>query len=341
MPDEELNKLLDKVKELTDTEISLSDLVEELSDELDSDEEISWETVMGLVNILKKQGTNIAVANKDDDIYLLNLGDKSAQHDYSYSFKTDKNGHFKFMVISDLRMGSIFSQLTILNELYARAYDNGYRNVIITGNLTEGLYPMSNNMFNALVEKDTFAQIDSVVKKFPMIKGMKTYFVTGKKDNTHLSKKKVDIGKKIAERRKDMVYLGNSRCDVKIDDVSMLILATNQRKTYTLSYRAQKLIDSMRSEDKPNILLFGGLLQCEEYKYRDVRVLEVPSLCATTWEMTDREQSNVVGAWFVDVETDKKGALKSFIVENDIYYRTIKDDYAKARVLTRGGDQNA
>ena len=57
--------------------------------------------------------------------------------------------------------------------------------------------------------------------------------------------------------------------------------------------------------------------------------------------MTEKEQSNVVGAWFVDIETDKKGALKSFIVENDIYYLTIKDDYAKARVLTRGGDQNA
>jgi len=63
-------------------------------------------------------------------------------------------------------------------------------------------------------------------------------------------------------------------------------------------------------------------------------------LCATTWEMSDKGYSNVVGACFVDIETDKKGNLKSFRVQNDIYYRTIKDDYVKARVLSRGGDNN-
>lgn len=332
MGDEEIKELLDKVRELTDSEISLTDLADEL--------EVSWKTAIGLVNMLRQEGTNIMVASKDDDVYLLNLGDKTYHQDYSYSFKTDKDNHFKFMAISDLRMGSIFSQLTMLNELYLRAYNDGYRNVIITGNLTEGLYPMTSNMFDSLVQKDTYGQIDYVVSKFPKIKGMKTYFITGQKDNRHLSKKKIDIGKKIAERREDMIYIGNSRCDVTIDNVKMLILNSNQTKTYTQSYRSQKLIDAMRSEDKPNIMLYGGLLQCEEFKYRDVRVLEVPSLCATTWEMTAKGHSNVVGAWFVDVETDKKGNLKSFKVQNDIYYRTIKDDHVKARVLSHGGDNN-
>jgi biotin operon repressor len=332
MEEEELEELLSKVKELTDSEISLTELADEL--------EISWETVMGLVNQLRKQGTNIMVASKDDDVYFLNLGDKTHHQDYSYSFKTDENNHFKFVAISDLRMGSKFSQLTMLNEVFLRAYNEGYRNFIITGNLTEGLYPMSKNMFDSLVRKDTYGQIDYVVSKYPRLKGMKTYFITGKKDNTHLAKKKIDIGKKIDEQRSDMVYIGNSRCEVTIDNVKMLILNSNQSKTYTQSYRAQKLIDAMRSEDKPNIMLYGGLLQCEEFKYRDVRVLEVPSLCATTWEMSDKGYSNVVGACFVDVETDKKGNLKSFRVQNDIYYRTIKDDYVKARVLSRGGDNN-
>lgn len=336
--DEQTKELLDLIKKHTDTEISLSDLVLELSTETES--EVSWQTVMGLVDLLRKEGINIAVANKDDDFYLLNLGDKSYRQDYRYSFQTDKDNHFKVMVISDLRMGSIFSQLTILNELYLRAYKAGYRNVIITGNLTEGLYPMTNNMFDTLEAQDTYSQIDYVVKKFPRVEGMKTYFITGKKDNMHLSKKKIDIGKKISEQRDDMIYIGNSRCDVEIDNIKMLILSSNQTKTYAQSYRVQKLIDAMRSEDKPDILLYGGLLQCEEFKYRDVKVLEIPSLCASTWEMTDKGYSNVVGAWFVDIETDKKGKLKQFGAWTDIYYRTIKDDYAKARVLNHGGDND-
>ena len=69
-----------------------------------------------------------------------------------------------------------------------------------------------------------------------------------------------------------MIYLGNSSCVINIDKAKMLVFNPKLSKTYTVSYRPQQQIDSFRSEDKPNILLYGGLLQMEKFTYRNVNV---------------------------------------------------------------------
>lgn len=320
-----IEEMLNELQELTASEIKVSDIAKEL--------EITDIQVMGMVNMLKEQGLNIVVVKKDDGIYLLNQGERKYQNDYKYSFSSGNDHIMKFLVISDTRFGSKFAQKTILNELYQRAHDQGINHVIHTGNITEGLYKMSDNMIDTLIEKDTYSQAKYVIQNYPYIEGMKTYFITGKKDQAHLKENKIDIGNKISNERDDLIYIGNKRCTVYVDNVEMLLLNRNQRKTYTQSYRAQKLIDAMRSEDKPDILLYGGLLQSEKYMYRDVRVMSIPSMCATTWEMEEKEYSNTVGAWILEIETDKKGNLKSMRAYDDIYYVTDNSDFEKAKTL--------
>ena len=85
-------------------------------------------------------------------------------------------------------------------------------------------------------------------------------------------------------------------------------MSSKLNKTYTVSYRPQQQMDSYRSEDKPDILLMGGLLQMEKFTYRNVCCITVPSVCATTKEMAEKRYSNTVGAWFITVKT-KNGKL--------------------------------
>lgn len=323
----ETSKLLSKVKELTKNEISLDNLSTLL--------DLNISSTMGLIYNLKSQGLNIVIVNKDNGIFLLNQGERKYTNDYNYSFSTGDDNCIKFLVISDTRLGSIFSQKSILNELYLHAYNNGIRNVIHVGNITEGLYKMSSNMIDTLISKDTISQAKYVIDNYPYIEGMHTYFITGKKDQTHLRENKVDIGNQISNARKDMIYIGNCRCTVFIDNCKMLLLNRKSSKTYTQSYRPQKLIDAMRSEDKPNILLYGGLLQCESFPYRDVEVLSIPSVCATTWEMEEKSYSNTIGGIEVTITTDKNGNFKKIVALNDIYYNTIANDYQKAKTLRR------
>ena len=162
---------------------------------------------------------------------------------------------------------------------------------------------------------------------------MTTYFITGAKDEKHLQSHKINIGKRIELARSDMIYLGNGSCNVMIDKARMFVFNPKLVKTYTVSYRPQQQIDSFRSEDKPDILLYGGLLQMEKFTYRNVACISVPSVCATTREMSDKRHSNTIGAWYITVTTDKYGNFKSIKAIDSVYYKTNKDDYLKPKVL--------
>lgn len=295
--------------------------------------EITPFEVLGLVNYVKEKGNNIAVKKTQDNIYMVNMGDIEYTERNTYNFETDDSNEFKFIAISDPRLGSKYQQLSILNDIYTKGAEMGYNNVILCGNVSAGLYSLTDPNAETIFADDTYSQIDYIVNHYPQIEGMKTYFITGKRDGKHLKNEKIDIGKRIAEQRDDMIYLGNSSCEVKIDNATMHIVARKLGKTYTVSYRPQQQIDSYRSEDKPDILLYGGLLQMEKFTYRNVRVISVPSVVATTKEMQEKRYSNTIGAWYVTVRTNSKGELESVRAISSPYYVTNKDDYLNAKVL--------
>ena len=214
----------------------------------------------------------------------------------------------------------------------------GYRNVIHCGNLTEGLFSISDIYADTVFLDGTLRQVDYIIRKYPRIEGMKTYFITGVKDEKHLKSNKIDIGKRISDSRDDMIFLGYNSCMLNIDNTSMLLLNSKLGKTYTVSYRAQQQIDSFRSEDKPDVLLYGGLLQMEKFNYRHVNCISVPSVCGTTKEMNDKRYSNTIGAWYITIRTDNKGNFKSISAMDSVYYSTNKNDYQKSKVLKLSKD---
>lgn len=289
--------------------------------------------VLGLVNYIKSKGINIAMKSTSDDIYMVNMGDYEFVEKNVYNFQTNELDEFKFIVIADTRLGSKSQQLSILNDIYAKGHEWGYDNVILCGNVSAGLYPLTNVYAETNFINDTYDQIDYIVSHYPKVDGMKTYFITGKIDDVHLTKKKINIGKRIAEQRDDMIYLGENSCDVIIDDTVMRLFSSKLGKTYTVSYRAQQQAVAFRSEDKPDIMLYGGLLQSDQFTYRGIKILSIPSVCATTKEMGEKRYSNTIGAWYVKVKTNKKGKLDSINAFSSLYYQTNKDDYLNAKVL--------
>ncbi|MBR6950044.1 MAG: hypothetical protein IKH54_07665 [Bacilli bacterium] len=329
---EKSKELEDKLLELLKRESSLEKVCEML--------ELNEYEALALVKYIQDSGINIVVNARDDDIYMINRGDFELEDNKPYEFHTDKNNEFKFVAIADTRFGSKYQQLSILNDIYEKADELGYKNVFLCGNISNGLYDISNMYSETSFLDDTQRQIDYILENYPKIDGMKTYLVNGKTDSKHLKKNITSIGKKLAEGRDDFVYLGNLSANVKIDNAAMQILAGNLGKTYTVSYRPQQQIDSYRSEDKPDILLMGGYLQMEKFTYRGVTEISVPSVCATTPKMNDRRYSNTVGAWYVTVKTDLKGNLLSVNAMSSPYYLTKKDDYKTAKVLKKGVVRN-
>lgn len=316
------NELTDQLLDLIKKEKNISEVSEAL--------ELNDFEVLGLVHDLINDGINIIVKQYDDGFHLLNQGDKVDKDVSTYSFVTDKSNEFKFVAISDTRLGSKSQQLAILNDIYRKAMEMGIPNVILCGNISAGLKPMADTKSNFI--DDSQAQVDYIVNNYPRYEGITTYFISGKLDDKHIRKNNINIGKRISDERDDMVYLGEDICDISIDRARMQVINSRLTKTYTASYRTQQTVDAYRSEDKPDILLYGGLLQMEKYQHRGVSCIAVPSVCATDDEMKAKRFSNTIGAWYVTVKTDEKGLLSEISALDSPYYVSNKKDYAGTSV---------
>ena len=289
--------------------------------------------VMGLVYYLRNNGVNIAERTTIDDIYILNNGDKKYVEKNFYNVSSDDNDEFKFIAIADTRLGSKSQQLSLLNAIYLEGYENGFNNVIHCGNISAGLYKLGHDYAETNFINDSFGQIDYIASHYPRVDGMKTYFITGSTDEKHLSSKnKINIGKRIAELRDDMVYLGDKSCDFIVDDTVIRLYSSKLAQAYTKSYRSQQQVASIRLEDKPDIVLYGGMLGMEKYTYRQIATFSIPSVCATSKEMDDNRRSNTIGAWYITIK-NVKGKLDSVSGKAFICPKTVKDDYLTAKVL--------
>ena len=151
--------LKEKLRILCKREKNISDLCTELS--------LNEYEILYLVRLLRDSGINISTKVKDDDIYLFDLGEREYQEEFNYNLSTDKKHEFKFVAISDTRFGSKSQQLSILNDIYNKAYSLGYYNVIHCGNLTEGLYSVSNIYADTVFLDDTLRQVDYIVEHYP------------------------------------------------------------------------------------------------------------------------------------------------------------------------------
>ena len=124
--------------------------------------------------------------NKEKLEKIKQLTKKEISDENSYQFYTDEENEFKFVAISDTRFGSKSQQLSILNDIYIKANELGFHNVILCGNITEGLYSLNNIYSESNFLDDTLRQVDYITEYYPAVEGMTTYFITGAKDEKHL-----------------------------------------------------------------------------------------------------------------------------------------------------------
>ena len=177
---EKNKELEDKLLELLKRESSLEKVCEML--------ELNEYEALALVKYIQDRGINIVVNARDDDIYMINRGDFELEDNKPYEFHTDKDNEFKFVAIADTRFGSKYQQLSILNDIYDKADELGYKNVFLCGNISNGLYDISNMYSETSFLDDTQRQIDYILENYPKIEGIKTYLVNGKTDSKHLKK---------------------------------------------------------------------------------------------------------------------------------------------------------
>ena len=352
-----------KSDEITEvTSLNLKELADQLQfdtlasecilEDLCTSYNISREDMFVLIHELKKRGNNIVTMNttaSNDETgektvvtLIRNFGHEQLINDLSYNIISNDD-NIKCMLISDTRFGSIYQQTSILNDMYLKAKAMGVKYVFLTGDVVEGIYKGSKSIYNSTLHKDGYEdQADYVASCFPRVDGITTYFVTGEHDLSFLkTKDKVDIGKIIASKREDMIYLGPRRKKVTFvtdkgnGSISIYLQHSSGNVPYTISYKPQQKIAALRNEDKTDILVTSHFAACDSFLRRGVRSYQVPTVVGTTDEMKDANTPvyNTVGSWVITLKKDRRGNLKNTSQMYIPYYQTIKDDYKNFKTL--------
>ena len=158
-------------------------------------------------------------------------------------------------------------------------------------------------------------------------------------DLKHISKSRVGVIIKNVERKLDKyesvlkIYAKNEKLNnlLKLDDINKMKIVMDHPgggSAQSLSYKPQKRIETLESLFKPDMMLIGHYHKAYDFVYRNVRGILVPSFCDKTQFQQKQGLSNYVGAYFLDIYSDKKGNIQYF--EPDLVLFNHKDMWDEA-----------
>lgn len=235
----------------------------------------------------------------------------------------------RFGAIGDTHLGNKWQQMTALIRMYEIFEEEGIEVVYHAGDMVDGFYKSRPGHIYELFKIGADEQANYVIENYPRRPGIKTRFITGNHDNTHVMNGGTNIGIRIGQGRDDMEFLGMDNAKVKITPHCTLeVNHPGDGSQYALSYSLQKLIDSMTGGEKPNILLNGHHHKAMYLPiYRNIHSLEVGTFEAQTPFMKSRKLAAHVGGWICTAHVGEEGTVTRFSSEFFPFYKPLKNDY--------------
>jgi predicted phosphodiesterase len=233
----------------------------------------------------------------------------------------------RFGLIGDTHINNKFAQISLLHDIYDHFEHEGIKHVYHAGDIDDGEQMRAGHQYECYTQ-GADAHRDEIVRIYPRRDNITTHFITGNHDASLMRRAGYNIGTDIAKERDDMEYLGADCAIVMLTPNCSLELRHPWDGTaYALSYKPQKLIESLSGGEKTNILAIGHYHKIEYLFYRNVHCFQTGTLCAQTPYMKGKAIAAHMGGWIVTIEVDGEGHIQRITPEMIPYYKAIPDDY--------------
>jgi len=239
------------------------------------------------------------------------------------------NRIIRFALLGDTQINSKYTQITHLHNFYNEGVRRGIKHFYHTGDIDEGDQMRMGHQYECY-NQGADDHVNEIVRVYPKHEGVTTHFITGNHDASITKRSGHDIGKAIADKRKDMEYLGQDCALIYLTPNCTLELRHPWDGTaYAISYKMQKMVEAMSGGEKPNILAVGHYHKQEYIAYRNVHCFQTGTFQAQTPFMRGKGIAAIMGGWIVEAMVDESGTIKKLRSEWLPYYTAIKDDYKR------------
>jgi hypothetical protein len=218
--------------------------------------------------------------------------------------RLDADGdRIRFAVTTDRHLGSLCHDAAALAEFYAAAKRDGYPVVLDAGDMLDGhrVYRGQEFELRDLGLEAQLARAAASPREIP------TRFITGNHDASFKVAAGVPVGALIAQTVPGYEFLGEEQARIewqtKRGAFSVMLIHPGGGTSYALSYRAQKIVESLEGGTKPDLLVIGHYHKAEFMpSYRNVAVLQGGTFQRQTPFMARQGLAAHVGGWLVDVQ---------------------------------------
>jgi len=255
---------------------------------------------------------NLSPKELDVALSQLEKSNHSITPSYNHHFSPT---HTRIGIVSDTHFGNKATDKQFLYKLYDFFKKQKVEAIYHAGDVIDGFYSNRQGHVYELYAIGAERQIEDVVKNYPEIPGIKTFFIDG--NHPINSMPGVDTGKEISNRRKDLIHLGEFNARINLSDKCSMDLVHPEDgiNQYAVSYKPQRYIESIEGGAKSNILVMGHYHKAFYVFYRNIHAF----LPGTTENQTQfmkgkRIAANKAGL-MLDIYTKKDGSIERLIQE--------------------------
>ena len=218
------------------------------------------------------------------------------------AIRPTKESTFTFALTGDRHTGSLYHHQAALKAFYEYAATQHVECVYDAGDILDGHRVYKGHEFE-LQDLGLEKQVDRLTASAPRF--IPTSFITGNHDASFKHAAGVPVGR-IIEKAVGYKFLGEEQARIQYDTpngpFSIMLLHSGSGSSYALSYRPQKIVESLEGGTKPDLLAIGHYHKAEMLPtYRNVCAIQVGTFQRQTPFMARGGLAAHVGGWIVQV----------------------------------------
>ncbi len=244
--------------------------------------------------------------------------------------------HIRLGIVSDTHGGSRYEQLTALRSFYAYADAQKVDAFVHAGDMTQGSDRMHRGMELEVHAHGADAQVAYVANTYPVPrKGIKTYAIAGNHDDSFLKDGGVNVVRRIAAQRPDIVYIGQDAAYLTLGNLRIYVIHPDGGGAYAKSYKGQKISEAVPQERGVALLLIGHYHNEATFKWRGSRVLQLPCFQSQYAWLARKALNPDIGGIIADLWLDDDGRLRRFRYEY-VDYPALDEDWDREASVHAG-----
>ena len=219
------------------------------------------------------------------------------------SVEKSRDNFVRFAVTGDRHTGSLYQNAAALHGFYEHCEIEGVELVIDCGDILAGHKVYRGQEFE-LGDLGFEAQLARMVNDSP--RNIRTKFITGNHDASFKNAVGLPVGKMIQDELSEYEFIGEDHARIQFETPNGLLtvglLHPAGGTAYALSYKSQKIVESLEGGTKPDLLCIGHFHKSEFIpSYRNVAVLQSGTFEKQTPFMARQGLAAHVGGWIIEV----------------------------------------